>query len=88
MKNGFVNKNKFLEDFGRFFFLYFFVFIYYSSFIFVMEVSVDVVRTYVWMYHHENVRKRMVMIVFAKREVVSGNLYTCIRIIDTFNFIY
>lgn len=41
-----------------------------------MEVSVDVVR----------VRKRMVMIIFAKIEGGCWNTHTCI--IDTFNFIY
>lgn len=73
MKNGFVNKNKFLEDFGRFVFFYF-PFLFIIRVLFVMEVSVDVVR----------VRERMVMIIFAKREVVG--IHTCI--IDTFNFIY
>lgn len=41
MKNGFVNKNKFLEDFGRFFFLCI-LFLFIIRVLFVMEVSVDV----------------------------------------------
>lgn len=47
MKNGFVNKNKFLEDFGRFFFCIFIIsFLFIIRVLFVMEVSVDVEYEY------------------------------------------
>lgn len=61
MKNGFVNKNKFLEDFGRFFFVVFLLFRFYLLFEFYIRYG-SFCRCGV------RVRKRMVMIVFCKKK--------------------